>query len=254
MMPAYNAECHIRASVLSAVNQSFGDWELIIVDDHSSDSTRDIVCRLSAADARIRLEASEHRLGAGEARNRGMQQASGRFLAFLDSDDCWLPDKLERQIGFMRTRDYAFTFTRYRKVGEDGETLGGEIRMPDRVSYADVLKHCCMATPTVMLDRKHVGDIRMPALSRGEDHVFWLSALKRVPYAYCLQDVLTNVLVRRGSLSSGKLRKACSQWNIYRRVLKLGLFPALWYWLHYITYGLIKYRHPRFSCRSRRSR
>ena len=242
VMPAYNSAAWLRAAVASVAAQTFQDWELVIVDDGSSDATPELARELAAGDARIRALFEPANKGAGAARNAGIAAAHGRYLAFLDSDDVWSPDKLRRQLHFMREGDRAFTFTRYRKVDAQGRRLGGTIKMPDRVAYTDVLKHCCMSTPTVMLDRDRLKDIRMPELSHGEDHVLWLSMLEQTPHAHCLQEELTQVLVRPDSLSGDKLHKARMQWGVYRRTLGLPFFAALWYWLHYAFHGALKYR------------
>lgn len=242
VMPAYNSAAWIRNAVESVVAQTCDDWELIIVDDASSDTTPDIIRELAAREPRIQPIFESTNKGAGETRNLGIEAARGRYLAFLDSDDSWLAHKLERQLQFMRENNYTFTFTRYGKVNARGEPLGRAIKMPDKTAYNDVLKHCCMSTPTVVLERSRFSAIRMPALSHGEDHVLWLSLLKQTPHAYCLQEELTRVLVRPASLSANKLRKACMQWGIYRRTLGLTFFASLWYWLHYAYHGAVKYR------------
>lgn len=245
VMPAYNSAAWIRDAVASVKAQTFEDWELIVVDDASDDDTPAVLRELAAGDARIHTVSLSNNQGAGEARNAGIAKARGRYLAFLDSDDRWLPEKLERQLRFMRDGDRAFTFTRYIKVNAQGERLGGAIEMPERTAYRDVLKHCCMATPTVMFDREQLNDIRMPALTHGEDHVLWLSMLKQTPYAYCLQEELTRVLIRPESLSGNKLHKARKQWGVYRQALGLPLPAALWYWMHYAFHGIVKYRRAR---------
>lgn len=245
VMPAHNSARFVEESVASVVAQTFGDWELIVVDDASADDTPAILARLAAADQRIRIERLEIQAGPGMARNHGMRLAAGRFLAFLDSDDLWTPDKLECQLEFMRQGDRAFTYTQYIKVGEDGQAGGAPIPMPPRSDYAATLKHCCMSTPTVMLDRERLGALEMPPLSRGEDHVLWLAALQRTPYAWLLPEPLVKVRVHAGSLSYNKLRKAAAQWRVYRETLGLGFWRALWCFAHYACHGLLKLRLPR---------
>ena len=246
--PTYNARAWFEKTIDTVSAQTFTDWEWIVVDDASVDATPDLIRRLAARDTRVRPVFSKENQGAGATRNIGVAKVRTRYLAFLDCDDLWEANKLEHQLNFMRERGYAVTYTCCRKINPKGEALGrnnGEISVPNKVAYIDVLKHCCISTSAVMLDRNQLQEIRMPKLSHGEDHVLWLSLLKQTPYAYCLPMTLVCIVIRPSSLSANKLRKAYKQWGVYRHALGFPPYKALWYWLHYVYHGVVKYRRPR---------
>ena len=241
VLPTYHSAQRVEDSINSVLKQTYENWELIIVDDASQDDTPAVIQRYADADKRIKCLFSKTNQGAGETRNLGIDAARGRYLAFLDSGDLWESDKLSRQLDFMQKNNYAFTFTKGDFFDENGKFLGETIKTADKLAYRDVLKHCCISTPTVMLDTTQFNRIRMPALRQGEDHALWLSLLEQTPYVYRIPVVLSHFLIWSGALSSNKLHKARMQWRVYRQALGLSLIPSAWYWLHYAFYGTVKW-------------
>jgi teichuronic acid biosynthesis glycosyltransferase TuaG len=236
---AYNAEGFIAETIASVQAQSLSDWEMLIADDASSDRTAEIVSTIAAQDPRVRLIRLEQNGGVARARNAALEQARGRYIAFLDSDDLWLPEKLERQIAFMREHDAAVSYTAFRRINEDGSSPGRLVQVPTRLTYRQLLKNTAIATLTGMVDTAKTGPIRMTE-ARRDDFILWLSILKRGFTAYGLQEDLARYRVVTGSLSSRPKRSAAWTWSVYRRVEKLNLLHALWCMAHYGARAVLK--------------
>ena len=231
VMPAYNSEKLLGESVASVMAQTYREWELLIVDDASEDGTASIAERLAREDSRVRLIRLEQNGGVANARNVGMQAALGRYLAFLDSDDLWLPEKLEMQLGFMKEKEAGFSFTSYRFLAPMG-TLGKPVSVPDKVGYAELLKGNAIGCLTVMIDREKIPPFAMPAIGH-EDYVAWLSVLKKGHTAWGLQKDLARYRVSAKSVSGDKKRSAAWTWSIYREVEGLTFTKAAWCFAHY---------------------
>ena len=238
---AFNAESFIAETVASVQAQSLTDWEMLIADDASTDRTAEIVRALAANDPRVRLIPLEQNGGVARARNAALAAARGRFIAFLDSDDLWLPQKLERQIAFMAAQDAAVSYTAFRRINEDGSRLGRLVEVPPRLTYAQLLKNTAIATLTGMVDTAKTGPIRMTE-ARRDDFILWLSILKRGFTAHGLQEDLARYRVVTGSLSSKPERSAAWTWSVYRRTEKLGLLRAAWCMAHYGVRAILKRR------------
>jgi teichuronic acid biosynthesis glycosyltransferase TuaG len=231
--PAFNAERFIAETIRSVQSQTHGDWEMLVVDDVSSDRTRDIVSDIAASDSRVRLIAQEENLGPAETRNRGLAEARGRFVAFLDSDDLWLPEKLSKQLTFMRQKNAAMSYTAYRIINEKGELVGRPVRAPANMDYRGLLKNTAIGCLTVILDREQTGPLRMLPLPQHEDLTLWYSILKRGIVAQGIQEDLARYRIVRGSTSRNKVRSARHMWKVYRQVERLSLPDALWCYGHY---------------------
>jgi teichuronic acid biosynthesis glycosyltransferase TuaG len=239
--PAYNASAFIAECIQSVQAQTHSNWELLIVDDKSSDSTREIVESFQSSDPRVRLIPNRSNLGVAETRNRAIAEARGQYVTFLDSDDLWLPEKLERQLAFMRTRGAALSFTAYRRISEDGTRQGQVIHVPPEVTYADLLKNTSIGCLTVMLDLRQTGPVKMEKIKH-EDYVLWLSLLRRGIIAYGLDNDLARYRVVKSSITSNKLKSVSWVWNIYRNVEHLGFFRSLYFFVHYLSYAIKKGR------------
>ncbi len=234
--PTYNSETYIRETIESVRQQTYPNWEMVIVDDGSTDRTISIIEEYQKEDDRIRLIALERNQGAAVARNTAMEHAQGRYIAFLDSDDRWLPKKLERQLAFMQEHDYAFTYTGYKRVqiNDEGQTIEKEVTMPENTTYKQLLKSCVIGCLTVMLDREKIPEIRMANIRSRQDYALWLNLTRRGYTAYGLHEVLAAYRVRSNSISSNKIRMAKQNWIVYRQVEQLGLLKSLWYFAHYV--------------------
>lgn len=230
--PTYNAARFIRETIDSVKRQTYPHWELILIDDASSDDTVPII-REELADPRIRLIVLAQNSGAAVARNTGISAANGRYIAFLDSDDLWLPQKLEKQVAFMQERDAAFSFTRYRMIQEDGTHTPYVVPIPERIDYRGLLKNTIIGCLTVMLDKEKLGTIQMPNLRIRQDTALWLNILKQGHLAYGIQEELSQYRRVAGSISSNKWKAAKNTWRLYRDIEKLSFASAAWCFVHY---------------------
>lgn len=239
--PAYNADRHIKETIASVQAQSLSDWELLIVDDCSKDNTAILVQDAAKLDRRIRLLKQRQNGGPAAARQRALDEAKGRYIAFLDSDDLWLPYKLEEQLSFMRQCEAALSFTSFRRISEDGSDIGRLIKIPRSLSYPDLLKNTAIATSTVVVDSIKTGRLSM-ARTYYDDYALWLDILRRGHAAHGLQRDLMRYRVVSRSVSRNKSRSAYWVWRLYRDVEKLSFLYASWCFLNYSLHAVIKYR------------
>ncbi|WP_121610971.1 teichuronic acid biosynthesis protein TuaG [Mesobacillus foraminis] len=238
--PSYNAGAFIGQTIESVQKQTFQEWEMLIVDDCSSDDTREKVGQYAAEDSRIRLICLEENGGAAVARNTALRAAEGRYVAFLDSDDCWKPEKLERQLRFMQENGYAFTFTGYELVSPNGEPLNKEVAAPAEISYTGLLKNTIIGCLTVMIDRNQTGRFQMPNIRTRQDLATWLSILKKGHVAYGLNEVLAEYRTGNPSISKNKWKALKMNWFVYRKVEKLNVMKACWCFSHYAFNAVAK--------------
>lgn len=237
--PAYNAEKFIGDAIESVLAQTYAHWEMIIVDDCSTDETAKVVEQYS--DKRIRFIQLKTNSGPAIARNTSIQNAKGRYIAFLDSDDMWQPEKLEKQLAFMRRHDIAFSYTAYENMGEDGKSLGTVVPVLEKANYDKLLKENVIGCLTVMLDLLKVGPVEMVNIRTRQDYVLWLDICKRGFLAYGLKEVLAKYRVVENSISSNKLKMARQNWKVYREIENLNLIKSVWYFTHYMYYKVKKY-------------
>ena len=238
IMPAYNAEKYISQSIESVINQSYQNWELLITDDRSSDNTQRIVEKYCIDDKRIKLFINKENGGAGVARNNSIKEANGRFIAFLDSDDQWLPEKLIKQISFMLKNNFAFTFTAYQKL-EQGK-LKGIITPPKFTTYNKLLSSNVIGCLTAIYDAEMVGKQYMPLIRKRQDMGLWLSILKNLPKAYSLTEVLAIYRTDSG-MSQNKLLILRWQWCFYRDEMNLSYLSSIKNFCMYLYFGFKKY-------------
>ncbi|MCB0403491.1 MAG: glycosyltransferase family 2 protein [Bdellovibrionales bacterium] len=241
VMPAYNSAAYISDAIRSVLDQTHSDWELIVVNDGSTDNTSDVVARFAATDDRIRLVTLALNGGVGNARNAALRHVSARYVAFLDSDDFWLPRKLEEQLAFMQENDFALTFTAYRALGSDGRSVGAIVRShPAELKYQDLLKQNQIPVFTVMLDREKVGDFAFYS-GYNEDFLLWLYFAKQNISAHLLDQDLGRLRRLPTSISANKFRAAKEFWIVLRKHEQLGLTTAAFYFLNYATRSVLKY-------------
>jgi teichuronic acid biosynthesis glycosyltransferase TuaG len=239
--PSWNVERLIGETIESVQAQTLGDWELLIADDCSTDKTAAVVEGYAAKDPRIKLIRQPRNGGPALARQAAIEQAQGRFIAFLDSDDLWLPAKLERQIAFARERRAALSFTAFRRINENGSVTGRLIPVPDSLSYQQLLENTSIATLTAIVDRDVAGNIAMKN-EPYDDFCLWLSILKPGHLAYGLNEDLARYRVRGVSVSSRPLRSAGWVWHIYRHVERLSLVKSAWCFAHWSARAWLKRR------------
>ncbi|MGN0307047.1 MAG: glycosyltransferase family 2 protein [Lachnospiraceae bacterium] len=226
IVPVYNAAKYLEKTIRMVQAQTISDWELLLVDDCSLDESCQVISHIlhEQPDERIRLIRQEKNQGAAAARNRGLSEAKGRYIAFLDADDVWLPQKLEKQLDFMTKKKADFVFSAYEFGDENGKGTGKIVQVPDRLTYRQALSRTVIFTSTVLLDRERipVKFLRMPRVP-SEDTATWWQILRNGYEARGLNEVL--VIYRRPakSLSSNKLVAIKRIWFLYRRVEKLSL-------------------------------
>lgn len=244
--PLYNCFEYLEKTLQSVLDQTFQDWELIMVDDCSTDGSFEIAKAFAKQDERINILQLRENSGAAVARNKGTEAAKGRYIAFLDSDDVWLPHKLETQIAFMQANDYPFTFAAYDKVNEAGKVFG-HVGVPDKVTYSDLLKSCSIGCLTAMYDTEFFGKVYMPLIRKRQDLGLWLRLLKKTKYAYGLNETLGLYKVRSDSISANKKSAALFTWRLYRDIEKLSLLKASYYFSHYAIRGVLRTKFPRIA-------
>lgn len=226
--PAYNGETFIAETIRSVQAQTYESWEMIIADDCSADRTADIVTAMAAEDPRIRYVCLEQNGGPAAARNAAMEHAEGEYMAFLDSDDLWVPDKLERQLAFMTEHGFPFAFTSFEQVDEQGERLNIVKRSVDKVDYETLLLDNIIGNSTVMYSVAELGKFTVPPIRKRNDYALWLKILKATPYAYGMPDILSQYRIRSNSVSRNKLSLLKFQWLLYHGVEGLPFFKSLY--------------------------
>nr|WP_255209662.1 glycosyltransferase family 2 protein [Geobacillus kaustophilus] len=238
--PVYNAEDHIKTTVYSVINQTYKNWEMLLINDCSTDNSERIILDLVKKDQRLRYLKLEKNSGVAIARNKGIENAKGKYIAFLDADDVWLPNKLSTQIDFMKKYDVSFSFTSYELIDMYGKKLNKIINVPKEISYEELLKGNIIGCFTVIYDKDRIGTINMPSVKH-EDYVTWLSILKKGHRAYGINEILGYYRKTTTSLTRNKLKSAIWTWNIYRKSEKLSLAKSTYYFANYIIKGIIKH-------------
>ena len=240
--PVYNTEKYLRECIQSVINQTYPHWELILINDCSSDNSKKIVDEFVKLDTRIISIENEVNLGSGQTRNKGIKSARGRFLCFLDSDDRWKPNKLELQLQFMESNNYPFVFSSYDFIGSEGNKIKSpKIVTTQPVDYHFLLKRTEIFTSTVMIDLNQTGRFLMPHHRRKQDYGLWLSILKSGQIAYGMEDVLAEYRLREGSATSKKWTLIWKHVVFLRETQKFGWFQSFFYTLHWGYNGFIKY-------------
>ncbi|MBV1838979.1 glycosyltransferase family 2 protein [Photobacterium ganghwense] len=228
--PTYNSEDFILETYESIKSQTFSNWEWLVTDDCSSDSTLKILKEIQSYDSRVKVFHNKINSGAAVSRNNSISMASGDFIAFVDSDDIWLSDKLELQLKYMNDNSLDFSFTAYSLVDsqniELGQTVDSKQKQP--LCYEDMLrKKATLGCSTVMIRRNAFSEISMPNIRTGQDYALWLKLLKTGAKAYPLNKSLTRYRILPNSISRNKFKKAKRQWEIYRTIERLGLIKSL---------------------------
>jgi teichuronic acid biosynthesis glycosyltransferase TuaG len=241
IVPAYKAAPWIGRTFESVIAQTYPHWELLVADDCSPDNTREVIASWASREPRIQLVARERNGGPAAARNSALERAQGRWLAFLDSDDMWLPQKLERSLAYAQSNRAALVYTGYRRVTQDEARVGDYIPVPRTLTYGQLLGNTAIATSTAVVDRAIAGDIRMAPVYY-DDFVCWLSILKQGHVAHGLDEDLMRYRVLARSVSRNKGRSAREVWKTYRNVEHLGALSAAWHFSRYAMNAARKYR------------
>ncbi len=235
IVPVYNAGQFIAETIGYVQQQTYADWELLLVDDCSTDTSRELIGRKCEGDARIRLimPKADKNGGAARARNRGVGEARGQYICFLDADDIWLPDKLQCELEFIqdiqreKAPDAGFVFMGYEFADGSGNGLGKVVHVPEQITYRQALKNTTIFTSTVMIDRNKIPDedICMPCIA-SEDTATWWRLLKKYGAAYGMDTNLVRYRRSADTLSSNKLTAVRRIWNLYRRQERLSVIRS----------------------------
>jgi len=239
--PAYNSETTIAETIKSVIAQTYEYWEMIVVDDFSTDKTSNIVKKFSESDERIILITLKVNDGVANARNTAIKKAKGRYIAFLDSDDLWASDKLLRQINFMQIRNCYFSYTAYEIVDVDGREMNKIVAASEQRGYKELLKQNTIGCLTVIIDSNEIANIEMPPIEH-EDFALWLTILSRDYVAYGLNENLAKYRKLGDSLSFNKFKTVGWVWKIYRKNQSIGYVRAFIYLIHFIVRSVIKYK------------
>ena len=241
IMPCYNAERYIAQSIESVLAQTYQNWELLITDDGSTDKSVEIISKYSKNDDRINVMVPDEHQGIARTRNMSISRARGRFMAFLDNDDMWKPEKLEKQVNFMLEKGIGFSYTSYELIDIDGVLKNKVIKTQGVVDYKKYLRNTIIGCGTVMIDRDKVGHFSMPINDTSDDMAAWLNILRKGYKAYPLDEVLQQYRVTGKSASSNKFKASRDVWKVYRKNEKLNLIKSLYSFICY-AFNAVKKR------------
>ena len=232
IIPVFNAEKYIEETICNIKGQTYKNWEIILVDDCSTDKSREIIKKHLSSN--IKLFELKTNQGPAVARNYGVKKSKGKYIAFQDADDLWSKEKLEKQVSFMKKNDCAFSFTGYEFADEDGKPNGKKVHVPKIMSLKDALKNTTISTITVMFDMEKLtkDDIFMPDVD-SEDTATWWNILKKIQYAYGIDDILSYYRRSKSTRSSNKIVAALNTWKLYRKQEKLGIIQSSYYFFNY---------------------
>ena len=233
IVPVYNAEKFLKETIQIVLKQTYKKWELLLINDCSTDKSELIAKEF--ANKKIIWYDMPKNGGAALARNKGIELAKGKYICFLDSDDLWESEKLEKQVKFMKKKDIAFSFTGYEFSNENAKPTGKKVMVPYKIDYKRALKNTTIFTSTVMFDMSKLSkdDIYMPNV-KSEDTATWWKVLKKIDYAYGINEILTYYRRSSNTLSSNKLVAIKRTWNLYRKVENLGIFYSFYNFIFYL--------------------
>lgn len=249
--PAYNCEEVLQFAVSSVKEQSYSFWEHIIIDDASSDDTRAAIEKFAIGDQRIKAIFLDNNVGVANARNKGINVAKGKYIAFLDSDDLWKPEKLEKQIAYMEKNNCDFVFSDYEIIGERGNLIGVVYEKKRKIDYKTLLRFNRIGCLTVIVRNEILKKTLMPDMGH-EDYATWLTILKNhVNYAEKVDGILASYRLVKGSVSSNKPKSIIWNWKIYRNNQGLGYLKSLKGIVEFSAFASIKYLKSRSLVRSK---
>ena len=242
LMAAYNAEKTIKSAIESVLAQTYDDWELIVVNDCSKDKTQAVVSEIAARDSRVRLINNETNLGVSITRKKGAAAAKGTWIAVLDSDDMWKPDKLEKQMRLVNDKNAELVFTGSGFIDNEGSPIDWQLHVPETLSYRELLKQNLVSNSSVLVKKELYEQFYAVGDDMHEDFAIWLGITKTGRKAFGIDEPLLIYRLAKSSKSSNKLKAAKMNWNTYRYV---GLNPltASYYMCWYTVKGLLKYRN-----------
>lgn len=238
--PTYNCARYIAETISSVISQTYAKWEMLIQDDCSTDNTREIVAGFAAKDPRIKYECNQSNSGAAVTRNNALRRATGKWIAFLDSDDLWLPEKLERQISFMLRYNYSFSYTNYIEIDENSKDIGIRVSGPKHISKCWMNNYCWPGCLTIMYDCSIVGYIQIMDIKKNNDYAMWLKVIKKTD-CYLLDETLAKYRKRIGSISNHGYTSLISwHYRLFRKSEKQNCILALFNTFRNLIFGFLK--------------
>ncbi len=242
IMAAYNAENTVGFAVESVLNQTYKNLELIIVNDCSKDNTESIVQSYTTKDNRIKLISNEKNLGVSLTRLEALKNCSGEWIAILDSDDAWMPDKLEKQIELQQSKNASLIFTGVKYIDSKGNSLDWELKVPESIGYRKLLKQNLIANPSALVRKELYSDYYAVGDDMHEDFAVWLGILKSGIDAFAVTEPLTTVRISPDSKSGNKFKSAIMNWKTYR-YMGLNVIESAYYMIWYSVNGIMKYKN-----------
>ena len=239
IIPVYNAEKFIGKTRESVLNQTYKNWEMLLFNDKSKDDSLKIIKKYSEKDERIKVIDSKENVGVVVARNKLIEIATGEFIAFLDADDYWREQKLEKQIKYMKEQNALISCTEYIRVTEDEKEIN-DIIIKEIITYEDMLKNNYLGCLTVVYNANKLGKRYFKEREKNEDYVLWLEIVKETKIIFGLKENLAFYRVLNNSRSSNKIKVAKDRWEVYRKVERLSLFKSIYYFLQYVIRALKK--------------
>ena len=225
--PSYNSEKYIVETIESVIHQTYKNWELIIVDDCSSDATATIVKNFVDEDSRIHFLQLSKNSGAGIARQTALNHANGKYIAFLDADDIWKPEKLEKQVGFLKRENLVFTFSFYECIDEDSNALHRLVKAPNPLSYRQLFFCNYVGNLTGIYDSDFFGKIPISSIRKRQDWMVWLTILKKIKVAKPVPESLAYYRIRKDSLSTSKIKLLKHNYTVYRKFHRFNILTSL---------------------------
>ena len=232
VVPVYNAGRFLDDTIKTVLNQTYANWELILVNDKSTDNSREIALKYQEKDHRIKLLDNKNNSGAAISRNKGIDEAKGKFIAFLDADDLWNKDKLKKQVKFMNEKDCEFSFTGYEFADENGKPNGKKVYVPATINYKQALKNTTIWTSTVMANLTKINkkDLLMQNI-KYEDSACWWHILNNIKNGFGLNEILSYYRRSKKTYSANKLNSMYWTWKLYRKVENLTILTSIFYLL-----------------------
>ncbi|GAA4310029.1 glycosyltransferase family 2 protein [Pontixanthobacter gangjinensis] len=235
IMPAYNSEAFIAEAIRSVIQQTYPDWELLIIDDASTDATKKIIRKLYQDDNRIRLLENSENRGTHYTRNKGIKAAQGDFIAFLDADDLWKPEKLKKQLELLSKENLAACFSSYELMAEDASLLNKKIEALPELTYDKLLKANYVGNLTGVYDQRKLGKIYCPDISKRQDWALWLNVIEKGGPMKGIREPLAIYRLRKNSISTNKLEMLRYNFNIYHKILGYDLLSSTWKMLIFLN-------------------
>lgn len=227
--PSYKSAKFIFQTIESVWAQTYQNWEMIIVDDVSPDNSNKVIEEYTKKDSRIKLIKLAKNSGPAVARNKAIEEAKGRYIAFLDADDLWKPEKLEKQIKFMQAKDCALSYCAYETMSEEGELQNKFVNPPLKLSYNDLLKSNYIGCLTAIYDTQKVGKVYMPLIKKRQDYGLWLRILKKTDFAYGMREHLAIYRIMSDSVSSNKFKLLKFNYLLFKEHEKFSTLKSLYY-------------------------